>query len=67
MMEFTIEHATKDIEAHSDLIDEVATTLQHIAVRDMSPITEGESHQVFRRIDRWLMPIVCGSLVIADS
>jgi hypothetical protein len=54
------EHTTKDLEAdvNPDIVDEAAIALKHIATRDMAPITEEENHQILKKIDFWLMPIV---------
>jgi hypothetical protein len=54
------EHTTKDLEAdvNPDIVDEAAIALKHIATRDMAPITEEENHQILKKIDLWLMPIV---------
>jgi hypothetical protein len=57
------EHTTKDLEAESlnpDTIDEAAIALKHIATRDMAPITDEENHQILKKIDFYLMPIVSG-------
>ena len=54
------EHTTKDLEGdvNPDIADEAAIALKHIATRDMAPITEEENHQILKKIDFWLMPIV---------
>jgi hypothetical protein len=58
------EHTTKDLEAdvNPDIMDEAAIALKHVATRDMAPITEGENHQILKKIDLWLMPIVISLL-----
>ena len=52
------EHTTKDIESTEEFSDEAALALKKIGTQDMAPITEAENHQVLKKIDLWLMPIV---------
>lgn len=54
------EHTTKDVECLDGVgDDEAAIALKKIATQDMAPISDEENRKILKKIDLWLMPIVC--------